>query len=364
MKLEILQENLSSALSLASRFVNPRAQLPVLSNLKLEAKKTKLSVLATNLEMSLSVSMGAKIDEEGEIAAPAKTLSDLVGSLSKGNLRIEAEKEKIKLSNDDFSGSLLGMDTSDFPQIPQGMGKGTISLDAKALSEALSQTLYVVSIDETRPVLTGVLFMFTKKSLILVATDGFRLSQKTITLDEVLPDNKFILPKNSLMEIMRLKSEDKISFQAREGESQVVFGAGDAVLASRLIEGTFPDFEKIIPKDSQIRVSLDKQEFLKAIKAASVYARDVSNVVKLKVGKTSLKVSSQSDRSGEGEAQVNAKVEGGEIEVSYNYRYLEEYLSSTQGDNIILELSDTKTAGVFRDETDKSYLHIIMPIKS
>ncbi len=372
MKFQILQENLSKAVGVASRFASTKAQLPILGNILLSTKKSKVYVSSTNLEISASVQVGAKIEEEGEISIPAKVISELVSNLPKETIFLSAEKEQLKISTTGFSSKILGINSSDFPKIPTSINQEkAVKLSQEALSAALSQVLFATSVDETRPILTGVLFLFSSNSLSLIATDGFRLSRKIITFDIKKEDvGKVIIPKGVLGEIVRVDSSvGEILMLREDREKQVIFGMGNTILTSRLLEGEYPDFEKIIPKSSIVKVLLDKEEFLRAIKLASIFARESANIVKIKVLEDSVRVSAESGSAGSQEAKVDAKVDlgGGEytepFEIAFNYKFLEDFLHSVTGEEVEMRFSGVSSAGVFLDPKDSSYLHLIMPVK-
>lgn len=367
MKLQVLQEDLTKALTKASRFTSSRAQLPVLGNILLSCKKNKLVVSATNLETSISLSIGAQVKKEGEITAPAKTITDIVSNLPSGVLTLEVVKERIILSTKNFRSEISGMNSSDFPAIPHSLEKGMAVLEKDSFTKALSQVLFAVSIDETRPILTGVLFIQKKNSLTLVATDGFRLSQKKIPAKVKLDNQSLILPKTVLMEILRLASGEEIEFVFKKSENQVVFKVNDTVLASRVLEGSFPNFEKIIPKESKIKVILDKTEMLRAVKLAAVFARESANIVKLNIKKGLVNFFAESQGSGSQQTSVDAQVEGdiGEkgFEIAFNYRFLEDVLNAIEGEEIQIEVSDSNAPGTFTDPTDPNFLHLIMPVR-
>lgn len=369
MKLQVLQENLSHALNIATRFSSTRAQLPVLANILFSTKKNKLLVSSTNLEMSVSLSVGAKVKKEGDITVPARTITDLVSNLISGQVNIESEKEQLKISTQNFESTVSGMNSSDFPSVPQKVGKGAVNFPRDEFLEVLASTLFAASIDETRPVLTGVLTIFKGKKVVFVATDGFRLSQNNVSLSSPFGQKleRVVLPKNALSELTRLTNEEEvIKFSYNESERQVVFGLNDAVLSSRVIEGEFPDFEKIIPKSSTIKVNLDKEEFLRAVKLASVFARDSANVVKLKVKSASLEIYSESSAHGSQVNAVDAKVRGNTkgFTIAYNYRFLEDYLNVVKGDEVQIEFGEQNTPGLFTDPKDPNFLHLIMPVRT
>lgn len=368
MKFQILQENLEKAISLTSRFASSRAQLPILGNILFSTSKSKVFVSSTNLEISASVQVGAKIEEEGEISIPSKVITELISNLPKETISFESSKEQLKISTSGFSSTVLGMNSTDFPKIPNSIDeKGSIGLPKKEFTKALSQVVFATSFDESRPVLTGVLSLWSKEELVLVATDGFRLSQKKISLkaqNENKKAQKIIIPKNVLNEVSRLEEDDEnILFDFQEKEKQVLFGSSNIVLTSRLLEGEYPDYEKIIPKSSTTKVLVDKEELLRAVKLASIFAREAANVVKFKIGKESVKVTAESGQSGSQETKIDAKVEGSEFEVAFNYKFVEDFLHSVVGEEVKMEFSTIDKAGVFTDTSDSSYLHLIMPVK-
>ncbi len=366
MKFTILQENLIKAVSTASRFASPRAQLPILGNILISADKAKVKVTSTNLEISVAVEVGAKVEEKGEISVPARVISELVVNLPKNTFTLESEKEQLKVTSSGFSSRILGMESSDFPKVPSAIEEAKALKISKAdLIDAVSQVIFATSSDETRPVLTGVLFIWGKNELTLVATDGFRLSRKTLKIGEGKPLPQAVLPKLVLSELSRLGDGDEILFYQEQKEKQVVFGVGGVVLSSRLLEGDYPDYAKIIPKESDLKVLVDKEEFLRAIKLASVFAREAANIVKLRMGEGSIKVSAESSAAGSQETKIDAKIEGKTdgFEIAFNYRFLEEFLTSIKGEEAKMEFSGPDRAGVFADSSDSSYLHLIMPVK-
>jgi DNA polymerase-3 subunit beta len=366
MKLQILQENLGKAVNMASRFTSTRAQLPVLGNILLSASKTKLNVSSTNLEISVSIFLGAKVEEMGEISIPSKIFAELIQNLTNDTLTLEAEKEQLKITSSGFSSKVLGMDATDFPKIPGSVNKEKgITLSSDVFAKALGKVLFAASSDETRPILTGVLFILAKGELSLVATDGFRLSQTKIKIGSQKGELRLVLPKLILSEVGRAEGDENIYLELIEKEKQAIFGVGDVVLSSRILEGDYPDFEKIIPKTSIYKVTLDKEEFLRSIKLSAPFARDNANIVKFKLLKDGVKVSAESSQGGNQETKVDAKLEGGgeDFEIAFNYKFVEDFIQSVAGEEIQMEFSTLDKAGVFTDPSDPDFLHLIMPVR-
>lgn len=368
MKFKVLQENLYKSINSASRFVNTRAQLPVLANILIKANKGSLTISATNLEVAISSTIGAKIEEVGEITVPGKTLLDIVSNLGSGPIDFSIEKEHVDISSTNSKSVVSGMNSSDFPSIPSGVSKKAISVPQKEFVDGLSSVLFAVSSDETRPILTGVLCILGKTSLTLVATDGFRLSRKVIKGKfDVEKTKSVIIPKGALMEVLRLAKEGgEVLLDLSSKDNQVVFGVGDFVLATRILDGSFPDFEKIIPTRKDIVVDVDREELLRAVKLSSVFARDNANVVKLNIKKTKVSLGAESSSVGSQETSVDAKVEGLETkdyEIAFNFRFMEEVLNSIDSESVTVELTNPNAPGVFKNPNDPNYLHLIMPVK-
>ena len=370
MRVNVLQENFSTALATAVRFTSTKAQLPVLSNILLSAEKSSMVVSSTNLENSISISVGASVKNEGKITVPAKTISDLVLNLPKGNLLLDVEKEILTIKTESFSSVVTGINASDFPSIPSQIAKNHFNASSEDFISSLSSVLFSVSSDETRPVLTGVLMIFEESGITFVATDGFRLSKKQTKIKTGYSGERMILPKNSLVEFSRLAAgSDTFSFDVDKANNQMVFAVDGKVLSSRVIEGTYPDFEKIIPKSSSVKISVDKEDFLRSVKLASVFARDAANVVKIKVQPKSIKMLAESSQGGSQENEIEAKVDFGgsdsesDLLIAFNFKFLEEIANTLRGESIDIGLTDANSPGVFRDPNDDEYLHLIMPVR-
>lgn len=363
MKATVLQKDLAKVLSYTSRFVSARAQLPILSNIVLVAKGNKLTVKATNLEISISAPIGASVEKEGEIAVPAKIFSELISTLHTEKIAFSLEEETLHIESEGFKANVSGLNTSDFPEIPDAVSVGIV-LPADVFSEAVGKVIFSSSPDDTRPALSGVL-MYSKDSMLsFVSSDGFRLSKKDVLLKEKV-ETRIILPKTILLELLRICSdEEKINIKVEEADKQIMFGVGDNVLSSRLVEGEYPTFEKIIPTSSSIKASVSKDEFQGAVKTAAVFARDGANIVKLALSEEGIVVSAESARSGSQEAKVAAKIEGPNLDILYNYRYVEDFLNIVKGEGVVMKFNNSDASGIFLDASDENYLHLIMPVKS
>ena len=364
MKLQVLQDKLSKAVSTASRFASPKAQLPVLGNILLKASKNKLLVNATNLELSISISVGAKIESEGELTVPAKVFSEIIGNLNPGTVVLESDKESLIVQSENFKGNVAGMNSSDFPKIPESIGAEKIEIKAEDWDSVFDKVLFSVSVDDTRPALTGVLFVFKEGSIDFVSTDGFRLSRKSLSVAGMKPGKSIIVPRSVLSEVGRVGDGELVtmSFDAENG--QIVAELGDTVLASRLISAGYPDYEKIIPGASEFSVNVDRGELLKAIKIAGVYGRESANVIKLLFDKDKVQILAESKTLGKEESSIDAKVDGEVMKsaIAFNFKFIEDFIGVCS-DSVSMNFTNQDAAGVFSDTKDKDFLHLIMPVK-
>jgi len=242
MRLSVSRKSLVDALSIATRFTTSKAQLPILGNVFLKSENNKLNISATNLEMSVSQSIASKIENEGGITIPSKVIYEIVSNLNSESVDLIVDKEQLCIKSGNFSSKILGINASDFPNVPSSVGTNASEIDTEVFSSTLAKVLYSVSSDETRPTLTGVLMLFEDKKLSLVATDGYRLSKYVLSLKGSGKDLKLILPKGILAELGRLVRNEKLLFEYRKDDKQVVFQVGSLFLSSRVIEGEFPDY--------------------------------------------------------------------------------------------------------------------------
>ena len=371
MKLSLLQPNLNLALSHISRFVSLKNQLPILSHTLLATDNGRLKLSATNLEIGINYWIGAKIDEEGSLAVPVKEISEFVSYLPSETINLSLDdKSLLHLSSSKAQSSFTTSPVVDFPEIPTLDPKTAIQLDLPKLAQAVSQVAFASAIDDSRPVLTAVLCRFSQNSLLLAATDGFRLSLKNLKLEKPLnlktdkDSLTLLIPARSLVEITKLsKNEKQLTLGQTTDGNQIVFVLEDLELVSRLIEGDYPDYQRIIPESFLTKIFLNKEEFSQAVKIASVFASQSANVVKFTVGKSNLTLSANAPQIGQNQAVVDARVDGEPLEIAFNYKFVSEFIDACRGEEIAIELNESLTPGFFHDQSDPNFTHIIMPVR-
>jgi len=366
MKVSVLQENLIKGLSTVARTATTKAQLPILANILLATQKGRLKLAATNLETSINFYLGAKIEKEGKITVPAKTLVELIASLSPGRINLETKGDALQISTANFQAEINGINADEFPKIPSlSKSKPSLVLTIEKFREMIDEVAYAAATDEDRPVLTGVKFSLAKGgSLTLAATDGYRLSVKKVKIGQQnLTEGSLIIPARTLQEVSRIKEEGEIRVLLMKKGNQIVFGLEDVEVVTRLLEENFPSFEKIIPQEKKTRVTVEKEGLIEAVKIAAIFARETANIVKFQIKKDSLKISANAPQLGKNEATLEAKVEGEENKIAFNFRYLLDFLHSVAASEIVFEMTGPLNPGVFKPKDDKSLLHIIMPVR-
>jgi DNA polymerase-3 subunit beta len=368
MKLSILQENLLKALSLAGRCVSAKQTLPVLSNILLATEEGRLRICATNLETSLTLWVGAKVEEEGAITVPARVLTDFVSSLPNEKVSLSVNEENLSISCRGYLANLAGIAASEYPPVPRLNEETTFSIDPKIFAKAIGQVAFTASTDEGRAVLTGVYLEPEEKNLNLVSTDGYRLARKTFDCPAQLGEG-LVLPARSALELVKVAGEadeeEPLKIAVTKSKNQAIFALGNVQLATRLIDGTFPNYRQILPKGFQTRLLIGVEELAKAVRVAAVFARDLGSVVKLGLDPGSKKVtlSSSTAQVGEGECSFEASIEGEPVKAAFNSRYLIDALNALNSTQVSLELNGQTSPMLLKPVGDSSYLHVIMPVR-
>jgi len=373
MKVTVLQENLARGLSIVSRAVSPRSTLPVLSNVLVATDEGRLRLSATNLELGITCWIGAKIEEEGSTTVPARTFTDLVGTLTNDHVEMHLDVRTQTLivhcgaSNTDIK----CIDSQEFPPLPVADLANGIEFNVVDLREMIQQVAFAASTDDARPILTGVLFSVQGNGVTLQAADGFRLSIRKADLSNpVAKPIKSVIPARALSELARIASDgdQPVIMVIPPGRGQVIFHAKDVELVSQLIEGAFPDLEQVIPHSCHTRTVLSTSAFLKACRQAEIFARVGSNIARINIlpgdglepGK--VEISGQSEETGSNQTVVDANIEGPPILIAFNVRFLREVLDVIHTPNVALETTADTSPGVFRPVGDENFLHVIMPM--
>lgn len=343
--------------------INIKSSLPILSNFLIETKEEEIVLTTTDLDIGITTTIPIKAQIQGAITIPAKKFFDIIKelpedqeiaiSVKKNNLiHIECEKNIFKI---------MGLPKEEFPQLPEIKNKDFIILPQNKLKTILSITSFAVSHDESRYVLNGILFVLRPTAICLVATDGRRLAmcEEKMQLPKTL-ERKAIIPTKGVNELARLLDDDgdvKMTF----GENQVFFDIGATRLVTRLIEGEFPNYEQVIPKEAKEKIIIPKDKFLSAVKRAALFTTQESVAVKLDITRDKIVISKNSPYLGEAEIQLDADYKGKDISVGFNPTYLIDVLKNLTEESVNFEVTDSEKPGCIRSGGE--YVYVVLPMQ-
>ena len=369
MKLSCTQENLSRGLNLCSRIVSSPKTLPILSNVLISTEKGRLKLSVTNLEVGINLWLRAKIDQEGSITIPARILSDFISNNPDKNINLETEKLNLKIYSENSQAIIAGIESEEFPVIPSIKQDQGFEISPKELEKTIPKTIIACAVDESRPVLSGVLFNFMGNKLKLVATDSYRLAETSLNLEHKIDLPKVIVPLKTMQEIHRIigtsQIEAKEKIKINLAENQILFKFSDAIeVVSRLIEGSFPNYEQIIPTSPSTIVEISRNNFLSAIKSASLFSQNAANNIRIKTEKDKLLVLAHSSQIGDSKTTVKANISGEDLELAFNARFILDALNNLSGEKIELGLTEKLAPAKIIDPRDKNYLYVIMPLRT
>lgn len=373
MKLTILTQELKKGLNYTERLTGRNLTLPILNNVLIEALPNFLKISSTDLETGIEWWGLCKTEEEGKITIPAKILFQVVNNISDEKIEIETKNDTLFIKTKSFKTQIKGYTADDFPIIPQFSKEEFIEINAQELKEGLLDVVDIASISQIRPEISGIYFVFKKDVVNLVATDSFRLSERTLRSSDYKnsfsEEINFILSQKTTKEIINILQENTGSVKIYYSESQILFETSlkevehvEINLTSRQIEGNYPAYKEIIPKEYKTRIIVDKDQFSKQIKLAGLFAGKL-NEMKIKNEETHLEILSQDLDLGENSSIMEAQIEGDQTEVSFNYKFVLDGVSKIKSKNVVLEFQGPSGAGVIKPEEGMDYVYVVMPIK-
>jgi len=363
MKLQVTQENLNKALGTVARVANTRGTLPVLANVLIKTVNNRLSIAATNLDIAITHYIGAKVAEDGSITVPARLMQDFVSSLPGGIINLDLDEYKLHIATDQYKSVINGVAADEFPVMPAIEGGKKWIIPGQTLKRSLQQVAMAASNDEARPVLTGVLLHSQEGKLYMAATDSYRLAEKEIgDHNEAI---ELLVPVTAMQDLLRIVSDFEGDVEVTSDEQQVLFRAGDVELVTRLIEGKYPDYRKLIPETFATAATLKRADLLNVTKVSSLFARESAGSITINVDEAtqSLSIRSVASQLGENTANADAKVTGTGV-ITLNSRYLMDALQALSGDEVLFAFNGKLEPTVIRDPKSSDYTHIVMPLKS
>ena len=367
MKFTCLSENLLKGLGVVSKAVPTKGSLPVLSNILFTAKDGRLKLSATNLDTAITFYVGASVDEDGSITVPSKLIHEFIshlsptsveGVLKDGIFHLQAGKNKSKFN---------GTDPTDFPELPEIPKKSVfLEVDPKEFASAIASVSFSAATDESRLVLTGILLAFSKKKFVVAAVDGFRLSEKSVDFEGKAEGFSVVIPAKTLVEVARIfsSSDSPLKIHLNKEDNLCAFESGDVVVSTRIVDGEFPDYKKIIPAQSILTAEFASVDLHEAVKLTNVFAKEADSIIKMTFSdKGLIKLVSVSKELGENNSEIEAEVKGDKLEISFNSKYLLDFLNNIKAEKLVFESNGNVAPGVLRIVGDDSYLHVVMPIR-
>ncbi len=363
MKLQVTQENLNRALNTVARVANARGTLPILSNILIKTVNNRLSIAATNLDIAITHYIGAKVSDEGSVTVPARLMQDFVSSLPSGVIELDLDETKLRIATDQYKSVVNGIAADDFPVMPAIADGKSWTIPGPALKKALQQVVVAASGDESRPVLTGVLFHAVDGELLLAATDSYRLAEKKLGPNK--NEVNLLVPASAAQDLLRIVSDFEEDARVTHDDQQVLFQVGDVDLVARLIDGKYPDYRKLIPAKFSTEAVVKRADLLNVTKVSSLFARESAGSVTINVEEkdSSLQIHSIASQLGENTATANGKISGSGS-ITLNSKYLLDALHALEGEDVSFSFNGKLEPTLLADPKNKDYLHIIMPLKS
>jgi DNA polymerase-3 subunit beta len=365
MKVTCERRELHEGLQTVARAVSGRSSLPILGNVLMEPGADALRLAATDLELGIERFVPARIAEPGPVTLPAKTLSEIVGVLPEADVTIAADAGggDVVITCRRSEYRIQGLPAEEFPVLPEVGADATFSLPEKELRDIIRQTILAASVDDTRPILTGVYTLLENHTLVMVATDTHRLAHRRGTVAEAAGEVTAIIPARALNELSRvLEAESEQPVHVRLDKNQVQFRTERTAVVSRLIEGQFPKYEKVIPSEYTRKLTIQKEEMQQAVRRVAVVARENSSRIVLRTAGEALTFTAEAPALGRAFEEVEVIREGDDIQIAFNARYLQDVLGVLDSEGLYLEMTEPLRPAVVRPVDGPDYLMVVMPM--
>jgi len=373
MDLVVKKNDLLRELQLFQGIVERKNTIPILANVLMEGKDNEIRMLATDLEVGLRSHCDAQVEKGGTLTLPAKKLYEIVKALPETEVRITEDKNGVKIVADRFESRMQTLPKEDFPAVPEASGNFSATLPRNAVREMVAKTQFAITGEDTRYFLNGALFILAPTSMSLVATDGHRLALVNVerpadgktSKDMQKEDIRAILPRKTLWELGRLLTEGDGDIRYERGENHLFFEIGGRMLISRMIDGQFPAFERVIPKGNNRRIEFERERLTNAVKRVALLSNERSRAVKFQLDKGKVEVTSSSPEFGEAKETLPVDYNDGSMQICFNAMYVMDFLGAVNTDNVVLELKDEVSQAVMKPVgTDGyDYTYVIMPMR-
>lgn len=365
MKVICTQENLKNGLVMASKVISQSTTLPILSNILLETKNGGLTIQGTNLEVGIKTTVRCKIETEGSLCISAKLFTDLISTLPSQNITLEAVPGGLLVVTDQYSGKLKTLPPDDYPGIPDLENGVEMTFSPEEIKKSLEQVVFSVSINQTQPEISGILFSTKDNELKLVATDRYRLAEKRITLKNPVDAKNVIVPAKTIQEIIRIigTSQEDVVFVI--GQNQISAQIKDTEIVSRLIDGQFPDYEQIIPISFITSIIIPTNQLTSGIRTSGIFSQSTQSIsLAYSLENQEVELKSSSHELGESVIKIPSVIEGGSGTLLFNYKYILDVLSQRKEPTVTINVVSDTSPVIITPEGDTTYQYLVMPIKT
>jgi len=366
MQLVVRKNDLLRELQLFQGIVERKNTIPILANVLIEANDGEMRMLATDLEVALRSRCPATVEKSGSLTLPAKKLYEILRALPETDVRIKEDKNGVKVAADRFNSRMQTLPREDFPTLPDGSGKARATLPRAALKEMVAKTQFAITGEDTRFFLNGAKFVLKADSLAMVATDGHRLALVEVSHNVgVTEEIGVILPKKTILELGKLLAEGEGDVLFERGENHLFFEVGGRVLISRMIDGQFPAYERVIPKENDKTIEFERERLTNAVKRVALLSNERSRSVKVEVATGKVDVTSSSSEFGEAREELAVEYDGTPLTISFNAQYVLDFLNVVETDVVALSLKDDVSQAVMTPVGTEgySYTYVIMPMR-
>lgn len=372
MEITVSKFDLLKELTATQGVVERKTTIPILSNFLFEAAGDKLSITATDLDLSLRTSCPAKVKKEGACTIPARKLYDYVKLLPDGDITIKLlENHWVNIRSGRSNTKMVGMARANFPGLPNFPSAGVVKIPASTLRTMISKTIFAISNEESRYTLSGALMVLKPESIAMVATDGHRLAHIENTHEKfegVSGEMRTLVPKKAMSELNTLlQAADVDLVEFAKDESTLFFHAGGRLLTSRQLTGQFPNYEAVLPRDNNKTVSVRCEDIASAIQRVAQFADERSGAIRLRLDKNEIRISSSSSETGESEDSIETTFQGDPLVIGFNSQYLLDFLKAASAGDVRLEFKDPQSAGQLRPaengDGDFKYRYVVMPMR-
>ncbi|PJE50393.1 MAG: DNA polymerase III subunit beta [Candidatus Yanofskybacteria bacterium CG10_big_fil_rev_8_21_14_0_10_36_16] len=364
MQITVNREKLNNALRILERIISKNVSLPILSTVKLKTEKNNVKISATNLELGINCWLGAKIAKDGEVAVPARLFSGLVSNIKDEKISLVTDGNTLKIDSEDYKTKLLGYSTEDFPIIPKIKKENEVSFNPQELKQSLASVIDSVLPSDTRPELAGVFINVGDKKIEFASTDSFRLSEKIVdNIEGGSYKGSLILPRQTAVELMRIAETYNGKINIVIAENQIMAYGNDFELVSRLVDGRYPDYKKIIPDKIVSLLRLKKGDFERSIRTAGFFSSSIYDI-KLKVTNNKTEIIAQNNDKGNMVASLSSELKNNPFEVTVNYNYLLDGLKNISTENVIIKHTGDGSPLLMVPDKEDGFLYLIMPLRS